>query len=229
LVLTASQAVALDLQSVLHIPAERVVVILAAAERSFEPQTPAQIDAVRARLGLPEHYVLSVGTNKPHKNLVRLVEAWARIQPQPFSLVLAGLWDVRYPESRQRVAALGLERAVRFLGPVPEADLPALYSGAALVVLPSEREGFGLPAIEAMACGTPVACANVPSVCEVVRDAAALFDPRNVDAIAAVLAEVLADRAGRADLAERGRRRSAELSWEDCARATLAAYRRALA
>jgi alpha-1,3-rhamnosyl/mannosyltransferase len=140
-------------------------------------------------------------------------------------LVIAGTWDPRYPESRQRAEALALKEAVHFLGPIVEEDLPTLYSGAVAFVFPSEYEGFGLPVLEAMACGTPVACSNTSSLAEVAGDAALLFDPTDVAAIADALTHLLHEPSLWADLRERGLRRTAQFSWERTARDTLAVYR----
>jgi glycosyltransferase involved in cell wall biosynthesis len=225
-VIAVSGATARELRDLLAVPAPRIHVIPEAASPAFRPQAAEEIARVRSRLGLPDRYVLHVGSNKPHKNLVGLIEAWDRLRPVPSTLVLAGPWDDRYPEARRAVSERGLEGQVRFLGPVVDKDLPALYGGAQLLVLPSYREGFGLPAIEAMACGLPVACSNAGALPEVVGDAAVLFDPRDCGAIAAAIASLLEDDDARVELAEKGVARSASFSWERCARETLDVYRR---
>jgi glycosyltransferase involved in cell wall biosynthesis len=124
---------------------------------------------------------------------------------------------------------LNLGRAVRFLGPVAEKDLAALYAGADLFVFPSEWEGFGLPVAEAMACGVAVSCSNADALVELTGDAAALFSPVDVDSIAQTIRPLLDDRERRLELARRGTERIAHFSWAATARATLAAYRGALA
>jgi glycosyltransferase involved in cell wall biosynthesis len=229
MVIAVSQTTASDLQRLLRLAEERVAVILEAADPAFRPQPPEVVAALRARLGLPETYVLYLGSNKPHKNLVRLVEAWARCQPQSLPLVVAGVWDSRYPQVRQKADELALGDKIRFLGPVVEPNLPALYSGATLFTLPSEYEGFGLPALEALACGVPVACSNTSSLPEVVGDAALTFDPTNIDTIADALCRLLADGELRAELRMRGLRRAAQFSWERTAQETLAVYRQVTA
>jgi len=226
LIITLSAATARDVERFLQIAPERIVVVPAAADPAFRPRPVAEVAALCARLHLPERYVLYVGSNKPHKNLVRLIDAWARLQPQPFPLVLAGPWDTRYPETRRRVAMLDLGPAVRFLGAVTAADLPVLYAGALALVLPSEFEGFGFPAVEAMACGVPVVCSNTASLPEVAGDAAVLFDPLDAEAMARAIGTVLNDAGLRADLKRRGVERAALFSWEQAAQATLRAYRR---
>jgi alpha-1,3-rhamnosyl/mannosyltransferase len=123
---------------------------------------------------------------------------------------------------------LGLENVIRFLGPVPEEDLPALYAGAALFVFPSLYEGFGLPALEAMACGVPVVCSNISSLLEVCGDATLYFDPTDVKAIAQALGRALAAPDLQAELRERGLARAAQFSWERTAQETLRLYREVL-
>lgn len=228
LVIAVSTATADDITRLLHIPAERVLVIPEAADPAFRVQSEATVDALRQRLRLASPYALYVGSNKPHKNLVRLVEAWERVRPTDVALVIAGAWDARFPEARQRVTMLNLGQSVRFIGPVAEADLPALYSGARLFVFPSECEGFGLPVIEAMACGVPVVCSTTPSLLEVAGDATLRFAPHDGEAMAAAIRTLLTDAELRADLSRRGVARAAQFSWEATARLTLAAYRRAL-
>ncbi|MFQ5342083.1 MAG: glycosyltransferase family 4 protein [Anaerolineae bacterium] len=227
-ILTLSEASREDLVELYRVDRGRIAVTPLAAGPRFKPADRATIEELKHRRGLPDRYVLYVGSNKPHKNLPRLVEAFARI-PHPASripLVIAGHEDPRYPQARERAAALGLD-SVTFLGAVVEEDLPALYSGAELFVFPSLYEGFGLPVIEAMACGTPVACSNVSSLPEVAGDAALLFDPHTPESIAAAIRQVLQG----ADLHNRLRRRGLEqaghFSWEHTARLTLEAYRQA--
>jgi alpha-1,3-rhamnosyl/mannosyltransferase len=227
-VIAASQDAANDVTRYLGVEPGRIAVIPMAADPAFLPAPNAVVDELRVRLRLPERYVLYVGTNRPHKNLTRLVEAWALLQPRPDSLVIAGPWDARYPEARRRVEELGLGDRVCFAGAVDEADLPALYAGARLFVFPSECEGFGLPVIEAMACGTPVACSDVPSLAELAGDTALFFSPHSTESIATTLGRLLDDAALRADLSRRGLARAAQFTWEDAARRTLELYRGAV-
>jgi alpha-1,3-rhamnosyl/mannosyltransferase len=184
---------------------------------------------VGARYGLPPNYVLYLGANKPHKNLERLVLAWEQVlaaqdgTPPP-PLVLAGHHDPRYPEARRLVTQRGLGQHVRFVPDVAEADVPALYSGAQLFVFPSFYEGFGLPPLEAMACGTPVLCSAASSLPEVVGEAALLFDPSSVPDLTAGLLRLLRDADLRARLAAAGRQQSRLFAWERTAHETLAVY-----
>lgn len=232
-VLAISQATRADLLRYLRLPAGKVVAIPLAAEARFTPSSGAGRPPANARGStLPERYVLYLGSNKPHKNLVRLVDAWQRVCRSAVAdlgviLVVAGSWDTRYPEARRRVEELGLGDRVAFLPDVPEADLPDLYRGALLFVFPSLYEGFGLPVLEAMACGTPVVSANTSSLPEVVGDAALLADPLDVEALAGAMSKVLADDVLRQELRSRGLAQAARFSWERTARETLAAYARA--
>ncbi|MFP4435760.1 MAG: glycosyltransferase family 4 protein [Chloroflexaceae bacterium] len=208
-----------------NIPPERITVTPLAADARFCPQTEAAVAAVHAKYGLPARYLLYVGANKPHKNLERLVQAWACVTPQqPAVLLLAGHYDPRYPQVQQMAAAPGLRDRIMRIQNVAEADLPALYAGATAFVFPSFYEGFGLPPLEAMACGVPVICAHAGSLPEVVGDAAVTFDPYAVDELAAAIQRVLDAPALRVDLRERGLRRAQAFSWEQTARQTLAVY-----
>ncbi|MCC7359402.1 MAG: glycosyltransferase family 4 protein [Anaerolineales bacterium] len=223
-VITVSAAAAADLTHILRVPPHQVVTIPEAADPAFAPQPPERVAALRARLGLPERYLLYVGSNKPHKNLERLVRACLRLESAP-PLMVAGPWEARYSAVRAIVEQAAAEARVRFLGPVAADDLPALYTGAALFVFPSLYEGFGLPPLEAMACGAPVACSSATSLPEVVGDAALLFDPASETEIAAALRRALEGDALPADLRRRGLAQAARFSWDRAATQTAAIYR----
>jgi alpha-1,3-rhamnosyl/mannosyltransferase len=241
-VIAISESARADLASAYRLPAARIAVTPLAASPSFQPQPPEVVAAARASYGLHERYILTLASNKPHKNLPRLVEAFARLaaggwglgdgsrssksqlpSPSP-SLVIAGHWDPRYPEARELAERLGLGGAVRFLPGVAEADLPALLSGAELFAFPSLYEGFGLPPLEALACGAPVLCGDTSSLPEVVGDAALRVDMGSVAALASGLARLLRDAELRERLRVAGPRRAAEFSWRRTAEATLAVY-----
>ena len=237
-VIAISQATASDLRRHYHLAPERLAVIALAADPAFGPQPMEAVATIRQKYQLPERYALYLGSNKPHKNLVRLIEAWKMVtglrlevsSPGPYgsaaALVIAGHWDERYPEARERAAALGLGGSVRFLGAVAEEHLPALYAGAELFVFPSLYEGFGLPVLEALACGVPVVCSNSSSLPEVAGDAALLVDPLDVPAMAEALGRVLGDLSLQQELCARSLARARIFSWERTARETLAVYRR---
>ncbi len=229
-VIAISAATRADYIRHLAAPAEKIVAVPLAADPAFTlTDDRGQLTVVTQKYGLPEKYVLYLGSNKPHKNLVRLVEAWGianrKSQIANRRLVIAGSWDERYAEARLRVEELGLADKVLFLGPVAEADLPALYGGAVLFVFPSLYEGFGLPVLEAMACGTPVVCSNTSSLPEVAGDAAIQVDPLDVDALAAAIGRVLGDAALREEMRGRGLQQAARFTWAQTAQYTLVVYR----
>lgn len=229
LLLAPSQVIGSELRRRWGVDEHRITVAPYAADRGFRPVLPEVSKAVRARLGLPEQYVLYVGTDRPHKNLRRLFQAWAllgRDRRDGSSLVVAGPVDGRQWSAAPGARPRGNGEVV-FLGEVDEADLAGLYGGARLAIHPALGEGFGLTVIEAMACGVAVACASTPSLDEVCGDAALRFDPTSAPAIADTIHRVLRDRALRGRLATAGLERARELSWERTALTTLAAYRRA--
>ena len=228
-VVAVSEAARSDLTRSFHVPLSRVSVTPLAAGSHFRPQSAPEVDSMRSKYGLPDSFILYVGINKPHKNLPTLIDAYAQLSTRSAPpLVIAGAWDERYPQPRQRAAQHQLGDAVRFLGPVPEADLPALYSAATLFVFPSLYEGFGLPVLEAMACGAPVACANTASLPEITGEAARLFNPHSVTEIKDAIAELLEDAPQRARRSEQGLARASRFSWQATASATLHCYRELL-
>jgi alpha-1,3-rhamnosyl/mannosyltransferase len=205
-----------------------VRVIYPGVDPWFFPREQAEVDRVRSRYGLEEEYVLYVGSNRPHKNVPRLVDAWSIFNRwSPFSrerrvLALAGFGD------RKGIAPRSDAGRVRYLGPIEESDLPGLYAGAAVFIFPSLYEGFGLPPLEAMACGAPVACSKAASLPEVVGSAAVTFDPENVCEIAAVIGLMLEDESFRRAIRRRGLQQAGRFTWEDTARKTLQLYREVL-
>ncbi len=205
-----------DLVTLLNVPREKIDVVPLAADKRFTPQAEFEIARMREKYKLSSRYILNVGINKPHKNLGVLTQAWTRAQIDA-TLVIAGAWDERY--------SFQVTDRVRVIRNVDDADLPALYSGAQLFVMPSLYEGFGLTPLEAMACGAPVACSNVSSLPEVVGNAALLFDPRDVDDLALTIARVLSDETLREHLRIQSRARARHFSWERTARETLQVYR----
>ena len=227
-----------ELCTLLGVDADRVIVTPEGVDRRFAPPQPApardagpscdDLDALLRRLGIHRPYVLAVGNLQPRKNLARLIRAWALLSvdnaDRGRQLVIAGGFRGRRDGATGLAIELHIGDRVAFPGFVPDADLPALYGGAALFVFPSLYEGFGLPVLEAMACGTPVACSNTTALPEAAGGAAALFDPEDPVDIAATLHALLADEALRADLRGRGLRRASRASWGACAELTAAAY-----
>ena len=227
-IIAISEASRRDLLAAFRVDPARVTTAPLAPDPRFSPQSAAATAAVRARYALPEMFLLYLGINKPHKNLTTLIQAYARLPASAPPLVIAGAWDARYPEAKTTAQTLGLGSRVRFLGPVDEADLPALYTAATAFVFPSFYEGFGLPVLEAMACGTPVACSNVSSLPEVAGDAALLFAPGDARALAGALERLIEDHALRAELRQLGLAQAARFTWAHTAAATLGVYRKLL-
>jgi len=195
-------------------------------EATFQPVRDEEaIEAIKARYGIAGDYILFVGTLQPRKNLIRLIEAFASVQGGKYAsqlrLVIAGKKGWLYQEIFRRVEELDLRGTVLFPGYIAAGDLPILLSGARLFVFPSLYEGFGLPVLEALACGTPVVCSHTSSLPEVAGDAALLVDPLDVEGLAAALERVLGDEELRAELIERGFEQVRKFSWERCARETL--------
>ena len=235
LVLTPSRAAADDVSRLLAIPPDRIRVTPEAAGPEFTPGgDPRSLAEVRARFGLGARYVFNVGGVDVRKNLLALIEAFARALPrltEPAHLVIAGAPHSANPAIFPPLAPVverhGLAAHVRLLGRVSEADKLALYRGAALYVTPSRYEGFGLTALEAMACGVPTIAANRTSLPEVVGDGGLLVPPEP-DPLAAAIVAVLDTPALAAGLARRGLARAREFSWDRTARLTVEAYREVL-
>lgn len=194
----------------LGVDAAKVVVVPIAVGPEFAPIPPDA--ATRARYGLDTRYVLYLGNFKPHKNLERLLAAWAAVPAAiraATRLALAGGDGAGRATLEARATALGIADAVVFPGRIADADLPALYAGATLLVLPSLEEGFGLPAVEAMACGTPVVVSNRGALPEVTGGAALAVDAEKEEAIAAGIVALLVDPVQRETLRRRGLVRAA--------------------
>ncbi len=235
-VLADSQATKDDLVLLFGTPPGKIDVLLSGVDARFRPvRDPAALAAVRARYDLGSGpFILAVGTIQPRKNYVRLIQAFAQVVGRwwqigtdlmgDVNLVIAGgkgwMTDAIFTE----VARLGLQGRVKFTGFVDDADLPALYSASTVFAYPSLYEGFGLPALEAMACGAPVIGSNVSSIPEVVGDAGLLVDPLDVDAIAAGLIGLLKDASARDDYMRAGIQRAARFTWEAAARRLLSIY-----
>lgn len=216
-ILTVSEASKRDILRFFDIAPDKVQVIYNAIdERFFTPPDEATTDRVRQRYQLDHPFVLYVGNIKPHKNIERLIAGFGRARPggpAGLKLVIVGDEVSKYPSLRQMVHRHQLDKHVRFLGFQPQETLASFYQLAGVFVFPSLYEGFGLPPLEAMACGTPVVTSNVSSLPEVAGDAALLVDPYNVDEIAAAIHRALTDEATRADLSARGRIRARQFSW----------------
>jgi glycosyltransferase involved in cell wall biosynthesis len=221
-----------DLIELLQVPPGKVSVVPGAVGRDFSRVKDASmLDQTRHRYGLPAFYVLSVGTLEPRKNYPRLISAFALMRRQtglPHHLVIAGRPGWLYEGVHERVRQEGVGDSVHFLGLVSDADLPSLYTLADLLVFPSLYEGFGLPPLEAMACGTPVVCSNNSSLPESAGTAAQTVDPTDTDGIADAMARLLGNAGLRSRLIQLGYHQAAQFTWTAAARKLLAAYECAL-
>ncbi len=217
-----------DLVRMLNIPEEKVYVIHEAPAPEFQPvASGAALEVVRRKYRLPDDFILYVGTIEPRKNLARLVEAFAMLRRDGFAshgLVLAGCQGWAGTSVQSTIEKLHLEGAVRLLGYVPTDDLVGLYNLAGAFVFPSLYEGFGLPVIEAMACGTPVVMSPNGSLAEIAGGAAELVEPTAVESIALGLARVLGDCHRRAELRDAGLARAEQFSWRRAAAETREVY-----
>ncbi len=223
-VLADSEATRADLVRLLGTPAEKVEVLYSGVDARFRPEPrPGERERLRTRYGLGQQpYVLAVGTLQPRKNYVRLIRAFASLRSDDIQLAIAGGRGWLYQEVLTE-AEKHADR-VRMMGFVEETDLPALYRGATLFAFPSFYEGFGLPVLEAMACGVPVVCSNGSSLPEVAGEAALLVDPHDEQGLAEALRRVLEDEELRQEMVARGLEQAARFTWERAARQLLATF-----
>jgi glycosyltransferase involved in cell wall biosynthesis len=207
----------------------KVYVVHLAPNAAFEPIGDTQlVQEVRSRFGIRSDFILSVGNLQPRKNLPRLIQAYAAIRNRlgDTKLVIVGKARWQASDVFALVTRLGLEREVFFTGYVPNDDLVALYNAAKLFVYPSIYEGFGLPILEAMACGTPVVTSNTSSMVEVAGDAALLVDPFDEQDIAHAIHQAATNEGLAQSLVEKGARQAKQFSWRKTALDTVAVYRR---
>jgi glycosyltransferase involved in cell wall biosynthesis len=224
-ILTISEQSKRDIVEYLKVPDGKVTVTYLAPSAEFRVVEPKAIAAVKEKYGI-DYFLLNVCTVEPRKNISRTLQAFARIKDQfpDYKLIHAGSKGWLYDDIFAEAQRLGLEDRVQFLGRVPLNDLVALYNAADAFIYPSLYEGFGIPLLEAMACGCPVITSNVSSLPEVAGEAARLVDPQSVDQIADAMTELLTNDTVRGDLREKGLRRAAQFSWSRCAEETLAVY-----
>ncbi len=223
--ITISESSKRDIVERLHVPPERITVTPLAAGKEFRPATPLEQERIRQTYRLPDPFLLSVGTIEPRKNFARLLLAFARVVGQlPHHLVIAGKWGWRVADVRRAARDPRLAGRVHFLAYVPAADLPALYGTADVFTYPSLYEGFGLPPLEALACGTPVVTSNVSSLPEAVGPHALLVSPTNEEALADALVRAVTDAAFRDSARVEGPRWAAQFTWDRTARQTLEVY-----
>jgi glycosyltransferase involved in cell wall biosynthesis len=227
-IIAVSESTKLDIQERLGVPGTKVDVIMHAVSTSYRPDIPQScIEVVRQKYNLPQEYVLFVGTIEPRKNVPRLIEAYRLLvkeEPTAPSLAIVGMrgWHFRDFEEKFREDAL-VGRIIT-TGYVVEEDLPAMYAGASLFVYPSLYEGFGIPLLEALACGVPSVTSNVSSMPEVAGDAAILIDPYDTQSLSRAMLRVWRDGILRRELRQRGIQRANTFSWEKTAHQTIETY-----
>ena len=233
-ILTLSEFSRRDIIETYAVDPERVLVTPAAAPTNFAPvENETELKDIRERYGIKPNYLLSLGSIQPRKNLARLIEAYALLRSsragnQLPQLVIAGKRGWLDNEIQRAAQRENRNESIKFIGYVPEKDLPALYSAAICFVYPSFFEGFGLPVLEAMQCGTPVIAGNRTSLPEVAGAAALLFDPFDAGALAEAIERIIHNPDTRAELRVKGLERARIFSWTATARLTLQAYERAL-
>lgn len=200
---------------------EKITVSYLATDHCFQIQENVNLNDIRKQLNLPNHYLLALGSLEPRKNLVRLIRAWDRIQPklpEDICLVIAGAKG--NATIFKKLSFDALPKKIIFTGHIPDELLPGLYAGAVGFIYPSIYEGFGLPPLEAMSCGTPVITSNTTSLPEVVGDAALLINPLDVEQIAHAMQTLVNDSALRDQLRQKGLQRAKLFSWQKTAEIT---------
>lgn len=232
-VIAVSRQTADDLMACFGVDARKIEVVYNGVGEHFGPGPAADTQDFRSANGLPARFLLYLGTLEPRKNLARLVDGYARWRAadptvREVALVLAGGKGWYYEEIFQRVRQWGLEDVVHFPGFIPSADLPQWYRAAEAFVYPSLLEGFGLPVLEAMACGTPVICSDAASLLEVAGDAALIFPALEVEGLVGALRTLFAQPQLADDLIRRGLERSRRFSWGRAARETMSVYTAAM-
>ncbi len=230
-ILADSNSAKVDLATLLSVPSEKVTVVHLAADPAFRSLSKKESRRVAAQHDLKPGFLLFVGTLEPRKNIPGLLRAYRLLLDEAATtvpLVLVGGMGWLYDEIFERVEALHLAEHVRFLHDVPNVDLPGLYNAASLLVTPSFYEGFGLPALEAMACGTPVVVAERASLPEVVGEAGLLVNPDDPEDIARAMTRVLTEDGLRAQMRKQGLAQAKHFTWERTAQETLAVYQEVL-
>ena len=225
IVIAVSRNTARDVQAIFDVPAARVVVVPEGVSTAFRPLGAEDLADARARLKLPERFILFVSTIEPRKNLGTLLEAWAMMRDRP-DLVVVGGWGWRFEPLRAQMQRLG--PGLHHVEGLDPSDLPAVYNLALMLAHPAWYEGFGLPPLEAMACGTPVVVSDRSSLPEVVGDAGIVIPADDAEAWRRALEAVAGDTALAADLRRRGIVRAAEFSWGRSAELTWRAIDRAV-
>lgn len=230
LIIVPSESTRKDLTRLLHIPENKVVVLPHGIDEQFRPASKEAVTSVNKKYNTGGRFILALGTIEPRKNIGRLIEAYALLHSWqiPHRLVIAGRRGWLQDDLEAMRIPKGLAENIIIPGFIPEEDMVALYTAASVLAYPSIYEGFGLPPLEAMACGTPVICSNSSSLPEVVGDAAVQVDPSDSQALAHALREMLEDEVLRASFQEKGLARARLFSWDETARKTIDAYQTCL-
>ena len=226
-VIAVSEATRLDVLEYYGVEPEKVITVHHGVHEQFKPLPPETVKAVKQQYLLDRPYILCVGTLQRRKNIPRLLQAFSVLKQKyhmPHMLVLVGQKYADFPENEifSTLDRLSLQQDVIWTGYVESDDMPLLMNGADLFVFPSLYEGFGMPVLEAMACGVPVACSNTSSLPEVIEESGLTFDPSRVESITDTLHHVLSHPELRMELREKGLARAADFSWQRCAQKTLA-------
>jgi glycosyltransferase involved in cell wall biosynthesis len=230
-VIAISESTKRDVVNWLKVAPDLVDVVYCGVDDNFHPLPAAQADEFRQRRGLPEHFILFLGTLEPRKNVQTLIRAYARwhkAEARIPKLIIAGAKGWYYEQMFAEVESQGLAKEIIFPGYVSQEELPLWYSAADLFVYPSRFEGFGLPVLEAMACGVPVVTTNAASLPEVAGDAALLVAPGNESQLVEAMRRGLGDQTLRQEMISKGLAQAARFSWEMAARRTLNSYQLAM-
>ena len=234
-VIAISENTRRDAVRLLGLDEHKVQVVHCGVDTSFRPLDAEIIEEYRRKQGLPEQFILFVGTLEPRKNVVGVIEAyhylmrqWNLADGKLPDLVIAGARGWYYEEVYRKVQQLELDSHVHFIGYAPAEDLPLLYNAAEVFVYPSFYEGFGLPVLEAMACGTAVVTSNTSSLPEVIGDAGLALDPHDSERIGKAIQQVLTERDLREHFRTTARRRAAGFTWQRTAQETVAVYRQVM-
>jgi glycosyltransferase involved in cell wall biosynthesis len=232
-VIAISESTRQDVIDLLGAPPERVHTVYCGTDQKFQPLPATEIQAFKAARQLPDTFILYLGTLEPRKNvdgLIRAYASWREREPDAPPLIVAGGKGWYYNQIFELVESLNLTETIRFPGYIPQEELPLWYNATSLFVYPSHFEGFGLPVLEAMACGAPVITSTVSSLPEVAgrEGAARLVSPTDDEALAQAMAELMAQADLRASMSERGLVQAAKFRWEKTARETVAIYQKVL-
>jgi glycosyltransferase involved in cell wall biosynthesis len=227
-VITISESGRQDVHQYFQVPLERIDVVVPGVDSLYRSLPASEVEAFRRKNGLGRQIILHVGTLQPRKNIPFLLQALAKLGRPDIDLILAGGKGWLYKDIFSKVVELGLEDQVRFTGYVPDRDLPLWYNVASMLAFPSAYEGFGLPVIEAMACGTPVVAARSSSVPEAGGTAALYYDPGDVDTLVKQMSLILDDADVAKTLHDNGKKQARRFSWERAGQETAHVYKKAL-